>query len=234
MSITDIIILILLALGAVAGFKAGVIKKLTDFIGLFAVVIFSFYLKNYLSVIMYENLPFFELGGKIKGIDVINILIYEVIAFVIVFSLLLLVLKLLLMITGLIEKILKATIILSIPSKIFGLFVGIIEMYVYIFIILVILSLPIFKNNFFKDSKVTDFMLYKTPILSEKTDDVLEIYDDVYNIINSGEEKNNEEINTEVLKLLLDRDVITRSSARRLVKKNKLHLSDNGIIEEED
>ena len=120
MVVVDIIILILLVLGAVAGFKAGVIKKLTDFVGMFVIVILSFYLKNFLSVIMYENLPFFNFGGLIKGIEVINILFYEVLAFIIVFLVLLFVLRVLLMVTGLIEKILRATIILSIPSKILG------------------------------------------------------------------------------------------------------------------
>lgn len=234
MSVVDIIILIFLALGAVAGFKAGVIKKLTDFVGMFVIVVLSFYLKNNLSVIMYENLPFFELGGKIKGIEVINILLYEVIAFIIVFSLLLVVLRLLLMITGIIEKILKATIILSIPSKLLGVFVGLIEMYVYIFVILVILSLPIFNNNFLKDSEIVDFMLNKTPILSDKTNDVLDLYDDVYNIIDGRKDRSNEEVNTEVVKLLLDKDVVTKESIKKLVDRNKLHISDNSIIEEDD
>ncbi len=234
MSVVDIIILIFLALGAVAGFKAGVIKKLTDFVGMFVIVVLSFYLKNNLSVIMYENLPFFELGGKIKEIEVINILLYEVIAFIIVFSLLLVVLRLLLMITGIIEKILKATIILSIPSKLLGVFVGLIEMYVYIFVILVILSLPIFNNNFLKDSEIVDFMLNKTPILSDKTNDVLDLYDDVYNIIDGRKDRSNEEVNTEVVKLLLDKDVVTKESIKKLVDRNKLHISDNSIIEEDD
>ena len=52
MVIVDIIIIILLAFGAIAGFKSGVIKKLTDFVGMFVIVILAFYLKNYLSVIM--------------------------------------------------------------------------------------------------------------------------------------------------------------------------------------
>ena len=55
MNVVDVIIIALLILGGVAGFKAGVIKKLTDFIGMFVVIILAFYLKNYISVIMYEN-----------------------------------------------------------------------------------------------------------------------------------------------------------------------------------
>lgn len=58
MNVTDIVILIALALGAIGGFKSGVIKKTANFVGIFIIIILSFYLKNYLSVIMYENLPF--------------------------------------------------------------------------------------------------------------------------------------------------------------------------------
>ena len=78
MNVVDVIIIALLILGGVAGFKAGVIKKLTDFIGMFVVIILAFYLKNYISVIMYENLPFFNFFGLINGIDALNILLYEV------------------------------------------------------------------------------------------------------------------------------------------------------------
>jgi len=145
MNVVDIIIIILLILGALAGFKAGVIKKTADFVGTFLIVILAFSLKNYLSVIMYENLPFFNFGGFIKGIDVINILLYEIIAFVITFMALLFLLKVILMLTGLVEKILKATVILSIPSKLLGFVFCVIETYVYTFIALVVFTLPVFK-----------------------------------------------------------------------------------------
>ena len=231
MALVDIIILILIALGAIGGFKAGVIKKTTDFVGTLIIVILAFYLKNYLSVIMYENLPFFDFGGLIKGVEVINILFYEVLAFIIVFALLLIVLRLLLMITGLIEKILKATIILSIPSKILGIFVGMIEMYVYVFITLVFLSLPVFNISYVKESKIANFMLNDTPILSSMAEDIVGTYSEVYELIDNKANKTNEEVNTEILKVLLEREVITKESARKLVDKNKLHLSDNTILE---
>lgn len=231
MTLVDIIILILIVLGAIGGFKAGAIKKITDFIGTFIIIILAFYLKNYLSVIMYENLPFFDFGGLIKGIQVVNILFYEVLAFIIVFAFLLIILRLLLMITGLIEKILKATIILSIPSKILGIFVGMIEMYVYVFIALVFLSLPVFNISYVKESKIANFMLNDTPILSSMAEDIVGTYSEVYELIDNKANKTNEEVNTEILKVLLEREVITKESARKLVDKNKLHLSDNTILE---
>ena len=135
------------------------------------------------------------------------------------------------MITGIIEKILKATIILSIPSKILGIFVGVVEMYVYVFITLVFLSLPVFNISYIKESKFANFILNDTPILSSMSEDIIDTYSDVYRLIDNKENKTNEEVNTEILKVLFDKEVITKESARKLVDRNKLHLSDNAILE---
>lgn len=231
MNVVDVIIIALLILGGVAGFKAGVIKKLTDFIGMFVVIILAFYLKNYISVIMYENLPFFNFFGLINGIDALNILLYEVIAFLVIFIALLFVLKVVLMLTGLVEKILKATVILSIPSKLLGIVVGVIEMYVYLFLILVIVSLPIFDSSFLKDSKMNNFILNNTPVLSGVSEEIIDIYGDVYNIIDNRKNKTNEQLNEEILKVLIDKKVVTNESAKKLVDKNKIHINDKSIVE---
>lgn len=231
MNVVDVIIIVFLILGGVAGFKAGVIKKLTDFIGMFVVIILAFYLKNYISVIMYENLPFFNFFGLINGIDVLNILLYEVIAFLVIFIALLFVLKVVLMLTGLVEKILKATVILSIPSKLLGIVVGVIEMYVYLFLILVIVSLPIFDSSFLKDSKMNNFILNNTPVLSGVSEEIIDIYGDVYNIIDNRKNKTNEQLNEEILKVLIDKKVVTKESAKKLVDKNKIHINDKSIVE---
>lgn len=231
MNVVDVIIIALLILGGVAGFKAGVIKKLTDFIGMFVVIILAFYLKNYISVIMYENLPFFNFFGLINGIDTLNILLYEVIAFLVIFIALLFVLKVVLMLTGLVEKILKATVILSIPSKLLGIVVGVIEMYVYLFLILVIVSLPIFDSSFLKDSKMNNFILNNTPVLSGVSEEIIDIYGDVYNIIDNRKNKTNEQLNEEILKVLIDKKVVTKKSAKKLVDKNKIHINDKSIVE---
>lgn len=231
MNVVDVIIIALLILGGVAGFKAGVIKKLTDFIGMFVVIILAFYLKNYISVIMYENLPFFNFFGLINGIDTLNILLYEVIAFLVIFIALLFVLKVVLMLTGLVEKILKATVILSIPSKLLGIVVGVIEMYVYLFLILVIVSLPIFDSSFLKNSKMNNFILNNTPVLSGVSEEIIDIYGDVYNIIDNRKNKTNEQLNEEILKVLIDKKVVTKESAKKLVDKNKIHINDKSIVE---
>ena len=229
MNVCDIIILIALAFGAVGGFKAGVIKKTADFVGMFIIVILAFYLKNYLSVIMYENLPFFNFWGFIKGLDAINILFYETLAFIIVFMALLFVLRVVLTVTGLIEKLLKATIILSIPSKLLGIVVGVIEMYVYVFLILIVLTLPIFDLPYVRESKTANFIINNTPILSGISEDMINIYDDVYDVVINKNSKTDEQLNSDITKILIDNNVITKESARKLVERNKLHINDKTI-----
>lgn len=231
MNVADIVILIALALGAVAGFKAGVIKKTADFLGTFIIIILAFYLKNDLSVLMYENLPFFNFGGFIKGIEVINVLLYEILAFIIVFIALLFILKVILLATGLIEKILKATVILSIPSKILGIVVGMIESYVYVFLVLVVFTLPIFKIPYIRESSIGDFMLNNTPILSGISEEMIDIYGTVYEIVEEKDNKTNEELNEEVLTFLIDKQVLTKESAQKLVEQNKIHINDNSVLE---
>jgi len=231
MNVADIVILIALAFGAVMGWKAGVIKKTTDFLGTFIIIILAFYLKNDLSVIMYENLPFFNFGGFIKGIEAINILLYEILAFIIVFIALLFILKVILMLTGLIEKILKATVILSIPSKLLGIVVGAIEMYVYIFLVLVVITLPIIKLPYVRESQIGDFILNNTPILSGISEEMIDIYGKVYTIVTEKDDKTNEELNEEILTFLIEKEAVSKESVRKLVDKNKVHINDTSILE---
>ena len=135
------------------------------------------------------------------------------------------------MLTGLVEKILKATVILSIPSKLLGIVVGVFEMYVYLFLILVIVSLPIFDSSFLKDSKMNNFILNNTPVLSGVSEEIIDIYGDVYNIIDNRKNKTNEQLNEEILKVLIDKKVVTKESAKKLVDKNKIHINDKSIVE---
>lgn len=232
LNIIDVIIILLILLGGVIGFKEGAIKKATSIVGLVIVVVLSFTLKNYLSVFFYENLPFFDLWGVFKGIQVLNIVFYEMLAFLIIASLLMLVYRVILGITGLIEKILKATIILSIPSKIIGFIIGLFEYYIWIYIFLFILTLPVFNIKDIYESKLATYMINETPILSKYTGKTLTIYNDLYEIIDNRESKTNEKVNEEAMKLMLEYEIITVESAQKLVDRNKVNVDDDSFIKE--
>ena len=230
-TIVDAIILLIILLGGVIGFKEGVIKELTSIIGLVIVVIVSFSLKNYLSVLFYENLPFFNFWGIFKGIQVLNIVFYEMLAFIIIASLLTVVYRILLSITGLIEKILKATIILSIPSKILGFIVGLIEYYIWVYIVLFILTLPVINLKSIYESKTANFIMEKTPFLSKYTEKTLKIYNDLYEIIDNRENKTNEKVNEEAMNLMLKHEIITKKSAKKLIDSNKVLVEDGHFLD---
>lgn len=230
-NIVDAIILLIILLGGLLGFKEGVIKKLTSIIGLIVVVILSFILKNHLSVIFYENLPFFDFWGAFKGIQVLNVIFYEMLAFLIIASVLTIVYRIILGITGIIEKILKATIILSIPSKILGFFVGLVEYYIWVYLFLFVLTLPVFNIKMIYESKTAVYMITKTPILSKYTGKTLEIYNDLYSVIDNKEGKSSEQINEEAMKLMLKHDIISTESAHKLVEKNKVNVVDDSFID---
>lgn len=231
MNIVDVIIILLLLYGAVIGFKNGFTRQLVSFLGILIITVLSFYLKNYISVFLYEHLPFFKFGGIFKGVTVLNIALYEVIAFLIVFNLLLIIFRVLLTFTKIFEKVLVFTIILGIPSKILGAIVGVIEYFIIVFIGLYVCSLPFFTGDILKGSKYADKILNSTPILSNsisKTMDVFKAFEelrDKYEVMDNAAE-----FNLETLDLFLKYNVITVESTERLIGKGKLDIPNVDVV----
>lgn len=227
MKIVDIVILIIILLGAVIGFKRGFTRSLVSALGFIVIAILAYFLKNPLSILLYENLPFFKFGGILKGVTVLNIALYELLAFVIVLAILGVALKILMVATSVFEKILKMTIILGIPSKIMGAVVGALEAFVIVFISLYALSLPIFNISIVNDSNWKDTILNKTPILSAFSKDTMQVIDEFASIKEKYKDnnKNAEEFNKEVLDLFLKYDVVKVSSIDKLVEKEKLQTN---------
>ena len=79
--------------------------------------------------------------------------------------------------------------------------------------------------------EVKDFLLNNTPVLSSVSEEIIDIYGDVYNIIDNRKNKTNEQLNEEILKVLIDKKVVTKESAKKLVDKNKIHINDKSIVE---
>ena len=204
--IVDLIIILFILLGGLLGFRDGVFKKLATTIGLILVLVVAFTLKNKLSVYFYENLPFIDLWGVFKGVQILNVIFYEVIAFLIIASVLMLVYRVVLLATGLIEKIINVTVILSLPSKILGFVVGLIEHYAITYIVLFVLTLPMINVKTVYTSRYANFIMENTPYLSKYTNKTVDLYKDVYKVIENRETKTNKEINEETMDLMLKYD----------------------------
>lgn len=223
MGVVDIIILIFLAFGALLGFKRGFTRQLVSLVGIFVIIILSYLFKNPVSIFLYNNLPFFNFGGIFKDITVLNIVVYEVIAFFIVFFVLTIIFRILVKITNVFEKLLNATIILGIPSKILGAVLGVVQNLIYTFIVLYILSLPTFNLTIIKGSKVGNLILDKTPILNKIADKTLSVFNQVIELKEEFDTTTNVgEYNQKTLNIMIDSGVITEENAKKLIEKRKI------------
>lgn len=225
MSVVDIVIIIFLLFGALLGFKRGFTKQLLSCVGLIGILILAFILKNPVSTLLYENLPFFKFGGIFKGVTVLNILVYEILSFFLVLAILMVILKVLMFASSIFEKFLNMTIILGIPSKILGAVLGVIENFIITFIALYILSLPVLNLNILDNSKFKEPILTKTPILSIYTKDMVNVvgeFADLKEKYASATDPNS--FNLEALDVLLKHKIVTTSSVDKLIEKNKLDI----------
>ena len=223
MNIIDIVILVLIAFGFLIGFKRGFTRELVSIIGIFAVLVLSFLLKNPVSVFLYRNFPFFNFGGIFKDITVLNILLYEILSFIFLFIIFTILLKILLSITKIFEKILTVTIILGIPSKILGGILGIVQSIIYIFIALYILTLPVFNLKEIEKSNISNLILDKTPFLNNICEEVIDTFNEVVELKNEySTTDNTKEFNQKALNIMIDKGVISKDNALELIKKGKI------------
>lgn len=230
MNIVDIIILVFIVLSAFVGFSRGFFKQTIMFVGTILVICLSFIFKNPLSLFMYKNLPFF----KFSGLTSLNILLYEILAFIILIVVLSIVLVILVKITGIVEKILKATIILAIPSKLLGMLVGIIESIVILYFALFILSLPIIKVPYLNESKYAKIIMDKTPILSSVCDNIMKAFDEISEFTEENLKLNFDvnKANKDILEIILKNRVATSDNVRYLVEKDKIKIDNvNELLE---
>lgn len=225
MNVIDGGIILFILLGAIVGFKRGFTKQLVCSIGFIMILILSFILKNPISIFFYEHLPFFKFSGIIKGVTVLNIILYEAVAFFIVFSVLSIIYKVVILASSIFEKILKYTIILGLPSKLLGMILGIIQYLIFVFVILYVLSLSSFNNEEINNSKYKNKILNNTPIISKFTSDTMKVIDEFSSLKEKYKtEKKPKKFNQETLDLFLKYKIVKIDSIDYLIENNKIDI----------
>ena len=231
MNIVDYLIIIFIILYAVKGFKNGAIKELVTFGGSLLVLVLAYFLKNPISIFLYEHLPFINFGGLFSGISVLNIILYELIAFIAIATILLFFYRLLIMATNVVDTVLKATVILEIPSKILGIFVGALEGFIIVFLFLFIGVHFDYTKSYIDDSKYGNRILMDTPILSDATDSVYNSIEEIHELAKEYKEVDDKsELNLQALNILLKYKVIEPENALSLVEKGKLKIEGADVL----
>lgn len=223
MNIVSAGIILIVLLYVVLGFKRGVIKTGVSVLGTVAILIISCVLKDIVAAFLMKYLPFFNFGGVFEGITSINILMYNMISFIVVFIVLYCILNILITISGFVEKLLKMTIILALPSKIFGAILGLIEGLIVAFLFSFILIHLAPTEKYVMDSKVAIILLERAPFISKMTTGTTLALEDINNIVNNlKEEDNRSEANLNVLHQMIHYRVITTQEAQELINNKKL------------
>ena len=115
----------------------------------------------------------------------------------------------------------KATIILGFFSKILGGIVGFIEGYIIIFILLFITSQPFFDVTGIKESRVANFILDHTPVMSSAVSDyrtALKEIDDLSKVYKTD----SKEFNDKAIDLFVKYNIISEENLNYLVEKGKV------------
>lgn len=226
MNIVDYIIIIILILSALKGFKDGLLPTAVNFIGTFLVFIIAFYLKQPISIFLYENLPFLNFAGIFKGVIAINILFYEAIAYGLAIVLLGIVFGIVKKISVGLNKIFSITLFLNLPSKIIGALIGTLEGLLFCFILLFIGSVVNTTTKYVNESKYSSIILTKIPILNSVTSDLINSGNEIYETVLKNE-NNVTQVNLETIDILMKYDILSYDSATKLINDKKLNI--NGV-----
>ena len=228
MNVLDIGIILILIMSFIVGFKTGVMRELVSFIGIIVVFIISFELKGVIGNILCKYLPFFKFSGGIAGLPIINILIYQTIAFLLIFSLLLGIYAVALNFSKFLQKIINMTIVLWLPSKILGGIVSAIKTWSIIFVILLVISVPLSSVDIFHDSIMVKTILNKTPILNIIAGPFTNATEDIYELSKEIKNKDNpDKINKEAIDIMLKYNIVDKRTIMMLIVKNKIENVNN-------
>lgn len=224
MNILDIGIVLILIMSAIVGFKRGAIKEIVSLVGIIIVFIVAFAFKGVLGNVLCKWLPFFNFAGNLEGVTVLNILLYQLIAFLIIYSLLFSIYMIVMKISGIVQKIIHMTVILWLPSKLIGAVVAFITGYVMVFVVLLALLIPLKDTDIFRESRFANYIVYDTPILAGSADNISSSINEVYTLgeeLSKGDISKNE-ANLETMDILLKYKIVSPETARQLIVLDKL------------
>lgn len=225
MNLLDLIVVVILILGAYRGWKYGGFSAAISLFGSLLVFVLAYYLKDPIAELMYINLPFRAFGGIFAGISSFNILVYEGIAYLICMIILASILNIILKITGIVDKLINLTLVFALPSKILGMLLGALKYFIYVFVGLFVLSALPFSAKYFNESTISIGIVHKTPLLSNVTQDLYKSVSEVYDICSSfTSEEKEKQGDAKSLDSLLKNKIITVESVKKLKEKGKLNF----------
>ena len=219
MNIVDIVIIAFIILSGVVGAKRGFFKEIVLCVGTILVFYFAYKFKDPIGEFLLLRMPMFDFPNLFKGVIVLNVLVYQLLSFIVVLAVLLIIFNVIISITGLFEKLLKITFILGLPSKILGFVLGLVEGYVITFVVLFFLTQPAFSFKIFMESNLSTKILNSSPVLTNITNDTVTVVENIYDL---KDETDTNVLNNKILDMMLAKKIVKPEIIETLHNQKKI------------
>ena len=125
--------------------------------------------------------------------------------------------------TGIIQKVIDMSIVLTLPSKLLGMLTGIFNAIIVTFVMLFVLLNINSTRQLVHKSKISSFILERTFILSRVTSEYYLSAEEINEVIDDcKKEKDVKVCNTNVANILIAYDVVEKEKVIELTNKGKL------------
>ena len=227
MNVFDIGIVLVIIMFGIVGAKRGLIKEAASLIGVLVTFVLAFMLKGPIGNLLCKFLPVIDFGSDLQGLSALSILAYHLIAFLIMFIIILLIVGIVMKISKFIQKIVNMTIVLILPSAIGGFIVGMLSGYFIVFIVLINLNMFLQGSDVFTESKVSNYMIYDTPVLSATSRTYATTVYEVYQLGNDikNDKISPEEANSIAIDEMLKTKIISKEAIIDLINVGKVENS---------
>lgn len=231
--VSFIIVLILIA-DIVAGYKTGFLESGVKFLKTIIAMLVAYFVKAPLSEYMYVNLPFFQFDGIFKGVSAISILLYELIAFFVVFILIIAILNIISNVLGLERRILRLVSFIGVPNKIMGAIIGGLKSLVMLYFLLSALFVGSSIYGFNVRDSIGDYIV-ELPILNNTFGNVLDSFEEIGVLAKEYENtQDKDSLNNKSIDILLDYGIITKDNLNVLIESGKVQYSVNDVDEQKE
>lgn len=224
MNIFDITIIFFIFLFGVDGFKNGVIKTGVSFVGMLVIFFISYAFKGLVGDLLCKWFPFFNFSGNLEGLVSLNILIYQLAGFFVLFCILSGLFHIVFSTSRFLQKIVNATIILVPISAIGGFIIGLVRGFLVTLLVLLALLIPCHQFDMFMDSGVANTILYKVPVLSDYVSDISKSLLEVTDLVTDIHKKKmtTNEANLQLIDHMIKYDVVDADTVKEINKAGKL------------
>ncbi len=222
-AIMNVIVVVWLVLGFIIGFWTGFLNRTIKIIEMFVIVFIAVFLKNPISALLYKNLPFFKFD-----VQVVNIILYEAISFILLVIILVIIIKLINSLFNLVEAFFSFILGMGFPSRILGAVIGFCEgaFYLYIFVFIVLFFSTLFKAPI--GYSLGDRFFYDAPILNVTLGPSLKSSLEITKLATTNDDK--EVVDKNALDILLRYKILSKDNAQYLLDNKKIDIKDAQLV----